>query len=99
MPRYFFDVRSVSGLLCRDIHGLECRDDAAALSTARHGARFTSHADCTRNPQFTRYQFAVADAEHRPLFIVPFTDLEPHPPATPRRRRLSGTRGHKAIEG
>ncbi|GJD52999.1 hypothetical protein OPKNFCMD_5769 [Methylobacterium crusticola] len=87
MPRYFFDVQSRSGLVCQDFHGLECRNDAAALAVARHGAGFTSHDDCTRNPQLTSYRFAVTDAEHRPLFTVPFTELEPDAPAKPRRPR------------
>ncbi|WP_287743070.1 hypothetical protein [Methylobacterium sp.] len=86
MPRYFFDVQSRSGLVCADFHGLECRDDAAALSVARHGAGFTSQEDCRRNPRLNAYRFAVADAEHRPLFTVPFSDLEPDPPATPEDR-------------
>ena len=68
MPTYFFDVQSRSGLVCLDYQGLDCPDDDAALTLARHGAGFTSHGDCTRNPQLTSYQFAVADAEHRPLF-------------------------------
>jgi hypothetical protein len=92
MPRYFFDVQSRSGLLCLDYQGLDCTDDDAALTMARHGAGFTSHGDCTRNPQLTSYRFSVADAEHRPLFTVPFTDLLPdeeRPPPARRRRARS----------
>ncbi|ACL55130.1 DUF6894 family protein [Methylobacterium nodulans] len=87
MPRYYFDVLSRSGLVCQDFQGLECRDDAAALAVARHGAGFTSHDDCARNPQLTHYLFSVADAAHRPLFTVPFTELEPDQSQAPRRRR------------
>ena len=92
MPTYFFDVYSRSGLVCLDYQGLDCTDDEAALTLARHGAGFTSHGDCTRNPQLTSYQFAVADAEHRPLFTVPFIDLLPDndlPPLSRKRRARS----------
>ncbi|MFE1599269.1 DUF6894 family protein [Methylobacterium sp. ID0610] len=89
MPRYFFDVQSGSGLICADFQGLECRDDTAALAVAKHGAGFTSHEDCARNPQLARYRFSVTDAAHRLLFTVPFTELEPEPPKSPRRRRPS----------
>ncbi len=95
MPRYFFDVRSGSGLVCLDYQGLDCADDAAALDVARHGAGFTSHADCARNPQLTRYRFAVQDAEHRPLFTVPFTELEPDAAPARKRPRTTG-RGRAA---
>jgi hypothetical protein len=88
MPRYFFDVQSGSGLVCADFQGLECRDDAAALAEARHGAGFTSQAECVRNPQLARYRFTVADADHRPLFTVPFTELEDAPPRPVRRSRV-----------
>jgi len=87
MPTYFFDVQSRSGLVCLDYQGLDCPDDDAALTLARHGAGFTSHGDCTRNPQLTSYRFAVADAEHRPLFTVPFTDLLPDEDALPASRK------------
>lgn len=89
MPRYFFDVRSNSGLVCLDYQGLDCRNDKAALLAAQHGAGFTSSEDCTRNPQFKTYRFTVADAEHKPLFIVPFSELLPedHPPPATKKRR------------
>ena len=90
MPRYFFDVQSGSGLVCLDYEGLDCADDQAALDMARHGAGFTSHGDCARNPQLTRYRFAVADAEHRALFVVPFTELEPDRPSPRKRARPAG---------
>jgi hypothetical protein len=97
MPTYFFDVQSRSGLVCLDYQGLDCINDDAALTLARHGAGFTSHGDCSRNPQLTSYQFAVADAEHRPLFTVPFTDLLPDedtPPASLKRRPRSSKHQH-----
>ncbi|MHB2209724.1 DUF6894 family protein [Methylobacterium sp. CM6257] len=89
MPRYFFDVQSKSGLVCRDYQGLDCPDDEAARSLALHGAGFTSRSDCVRNPQLTSYQFAVADAGHQPLFTVPFSELlaDDEQPKTARRRR------------
>lgn len=96
MPRYFFDVRSRSGLVCLDYQGLNCRNDKAALLAAQHGAGFTSSEDCTRNPQLQTYCFAVADAEHRPLFTVPFTELLPEdqpPYATKKRRPRSAEHG------
>ncbi|MGU3363026.1 DUF6894 family protein [Methylobacterium sp. M6A4_1b] len=92
MPTYFFDVQSQSGLVCLDYQGLDCTDDEAALTLARHGAGFTSQGDCSRNPQLTSYRFSVADAEHRHLFTVPFTDLLPDedgPPPSQRRRPRS----------
>ncbi|WP_454104225.1 DUF6894 family protein [Methylorubrum extorquens] len=94
MPRYFFDVQSQRGLVCLDYQGLDCATDEAALRLARHGAGFASHGDCERNPQLSRYQFAVADAEHRALFTVPFTELlpdddraSPSPKSQPRSSR------------
>lgn len=96
MPRYFFDVQSQRGLVCLDYQGLDCATDEAALMLARHGAGFASHGDCERNPQLSRYQFAVADAEHRPLFTVPFTELLPDddlpPPSSKGRLRSSRKR-------
>ena len=77
MPRYFFDVQSQTGLVCLDHAGLDCATDEAALMLARHGAGFASHDECERNTQLKRYHFAVADAEHRPLFTVPFAELLP----------------------
>ena len=77
MPHYFFDVRSQAGLVCPDHQGLDCATDEDARMTAQHGAGFASHDECERNPQLKRYQFAVTDAEHRPLFTVPFTELLP----------------------
>ncbi|GJD93621.1 DUF6894 family protein [Methylobacterium iners] len=94
MSRYFFDVLSQKGLVCLDHEGLDCASDEAALIEARHGAGFASHSACERNPQLSRYRFAVADAEHRPLFTVPFTELLPDddrpPPSARRRPRSSG---------
>lgn len=94
MPRYFFDVQSRSGLVCRDYQGLDCADDEAARSLAQHGAGFTSLGDCTRNPQLQSYRFSVADAGHRLLFTVPFTELLPDEASSPvvkkRRSRTSG---------
>ncbi|ACA20635.1 hypothetical protein M446_6371 [Methylobacterium sp. 4-46] len=87
MPRYHFDVQSGSGVVCQDFFGIDCPDDAAALALARHGAGFTSHDECARNPQLARYRFAVTDEAHRPLFTVPFTELEPDP--RPRRSRVN----------
>ena len=96
MPRYFFDVQSQTGLVCLDHAGLDCDTDEGALMLARHGAGFASHSACERNPQLSRYQFAVADAEHRPLFTVPFTELLPDddlPAPSPKGRpRSSGKR-------
>lgn len=88
MPRYFFDVQSRPGLICRDYQGLDCSDDNAARALARHGAGFTSASDCARNPQLKNYSFTVGDAEHKPLFTVPFSELLPddEPPAFKRRR-------------
>ena len=97
MPRYFFDVRSRSGLVCLDYQGLNCRNDKAALVLAHHGAGFTSSEDCARNPQLRTYCFTVADAEHKPLFTVPFSELLPddrhHLP------RRSGTARNAPITG
>jgi hypothetical protein len=96
VPHYYFDVQSPRGLVCIDYQGLDCCDDNAALALARHGAGFTSSGDCERNPQLKSYRFAVADADHRLLFTVPFTDLlpdeEPTPAARHRRARASSRR-------
>ena len=91
MPHYFFDVQSPRGVICWDYQGLDCSDDNAALVLARHGAGFTSSGDCERNPQLKSYRFAVADADHKLLFTVPFTDLLPdeEPP-------LTTSKGHPA---
>ncbi|WP_373323361.1 DUF6894 family protein [Methylobacterium longum] len=90
VPQYFFDVQSPRGVVCWDYQGLECSDDSAALSLARHGAGFTSSGDCERNPQLRSYRFAVADADHKPFFTVPFTDLLPdEEPASAVRKRRS----------
>ena len=63
---------------------------------ARHGAGFASHRECERNTQLKGYQFTVADAEHRPLFMVPFTELLPDDdlaaPSPKGRPRSSGKR-------
>ena len=87
MPYYYFDVQSPRGLVCIDYQGLDCSDDSAALVLARHGAGFTSAGDCERNPQLKSYRFAVADADHRPLFTVPFTDLLPDEEPAPAARK------------
>lgn len=89
MPRYFFDVQSKSGLVCLDYQGLDCPDDEAARTLARHGAGFTSAGDCARNPQLRHYSFTVGNAEHKPLFTVSFSELLPddEPPAAFTRRR------------
>ena len=67
---------------------------------ARHGAGFASHSACERNPGLSRYQFAVADAEHRPLFTVPFTELLPEDlsaPSSKRQPRSSGKRTQRIL--
>jgi hypothetical protein len=89
MPRYFFDVQSRSGLVCRDYQGLDCPNDEAARSLAQHGAGFTSLGDCSRNPQLQSYRFSVADAGHKLLFMVPFCELLPEdePPPTVNKQR------------
>ena len=71
MPKYFFDVRTPSGVVCSDYQGLDCPDAAAALAEAQHGARFVTPDDCARNPIFTGYKFAVTDEAHELLFTVP----------------------------
>ncbi|HEV7439881.1 MAG TPA: hypothetical protein VGN94_09715 [Methylobacterium sp.] len=76
MPKYFFDVRTPSGVVCSDYLGLDCPDAAAALAEAQHGARFVTPDDCARNPIFTGYKFAVTDEAHELLFTVPFTELQ-----------------------
>ena len=86
MPRFYFDVRTPSGVVCSDYQGLDCPDAEAALAEAQHGARFVTPGDCARNPIFTGYKFAVTDEAHELLFTVPFTDLqldEEPPPAKP----------------
>ncbi|WP_336487385.1 DUF6894 family protein [Methylobacterium nigriterrae] len=90
MPRFYFDVRTPSGVVCSDYQGLDCPDAAAALEEAHHGARFVTPGECARNPLFSGYKFAVTDEAHRLLFTVPFTELqladdEPEPPAAPGR--------------
>ncbi|MGH1571866.1 DUF6894 family protein [Methylobacterium sp. P31] len=98
MPHYFFDVQSPRGLVCLDYQGLDCSDDDAALTLARHGAGFTSSCDCERNPQLKSYRFAVADADHRLLFTVPFTDLLPdeEPAPAARKHHARGSRRTRA---
>jgi hypothetical protein len=96
MPRYFFDVQSKSGLVCRDYQGLDCPNDDAARALARHGAGFTSAGDCARNPQLKNYSFTVGNAEHKPLFTVPFSELlpvdEPSPAFNRQRQRAAASR-------
>ncbi|MDR7039648.1 MULTISPECIES: DUF6894 family protein [Methylobacterium] len=76
MPRFYFDVRTPSGVVCLDHEGLDCADASAALAEARHGARFVEPEEGAGNPLFSGYRFSVADEAHRFLFTVPFTELE-----------------------
>ncbi|MER2268483.1 DUF6894 family protein [Methylobacterium oxalidis] len=83
MPRFYFDVRTPSGVVCLDHEGLDCADASAALMEARHGARFVTPEEGAGNPLFNGYRFTVADEAHRFLFTVPFTELEPDGAAAP----------------
>lgn len=75
MPKFFFDIRTPSGVVCLDYQGLDCPDAAAALDEARHGARYVTPGECEHNPTVAKYVFAVSDEAHHRLFDVPFTDI------------------------
>ena len=77
MPRFFFNIKSASGVVWHDYEGIECPDSIAALDQARHGAEFVTAAECERDPQLTRYDFSVTDEDHHFLFTVPFANLRP----------------------
>lgn len=77
MPRFFFDVKSASGVIWQDYKGIECSNAVAALYQARHGAGFVTAADCERDPQLTRYDFSVTDEDHHFLVMVPFANIRP----------------------
>ena len=77
MPRFFFDVKSASGVIWQDYKGIECSDAVDALYRARHGAGFVTVAECERDPQLTQYEFSVTDEDHHFLVTVPFANLRP----------------------
>ena len=96
MPRFFFDIRTPSRVICYDYQGLECSNTIAALEEARHGARFVTAAECERNPQLASCSFSVSDeAQHR-LFEVPLTEVlfgeDLLPPSSGRHRPCSPER-------
>ena len=77
MPRFFFDVKSASGVIWQDDKGIECSDAVAALDRARHGAGFVTAAECDRDPQLRQYDFLVTDEDHHFMVMVPFANLRP----------------------
>ena len=62
VPRYFFNVRNASGMVCRDSQGTECAGDNAARAMARSGAGFIRMCPPGPRPSFAHYRIEVTDA-------------------------------------
>ena len=77
MPRYFFNVRNASGMICRDGQGTECVGDHAARAMARSGAGFIRMCPPGPRPSFAHYHIEVTDAMGKVLFTFPFSKIAP----------------------
>ena len=77
MPRYFFNVRNASGMVCRDSQGTECAGNTAARAMARSGAGLIRMSPPGPRSSFAHYHIEVTDAVGDVLFTFPFSKIAP----------------------